>query len=82
MPLGHYTDHGPMGLGQYNSLGEGYCGPHTASEVFLIILLILHTVKYLCWQYIIGMASLPCSAMTEHNIYKYVKNRHECTKVR
>ena len=23
-----------MGLGQYNSLGE-YCGPHTASSVFL-----------------------------------------------
>ena len=30
--LGH---HGPMGLGQYNSIGE-YCGPHTASSVFLI----------------------------------------------
>ena len=26
-----------MGLGQYNSLGE-YCGPHTASSVFLILL--------------------------------------------
>ena len=25
-----------MGLGQYNSLGE-YCGPHTASSVFLIL---------------------------------------------
>ena len=24
-----------MGLGQYNTLGE-YCGPHTASSVFLI----------------------------------------------
>ena len=29
------TDRGPMGLGQYNSLGE-YYGPHTASSVFLI----------------------------------------------
>ena len=28
-PFGHHTDPGPMGLGQYNSLGE-YCGPHTA----------------------------------------------------
>ena len=26
----------PMGLGQYDSLGE-YCGPHTASSVFLIL---------------------------------------------
>ena len=25
-----------MGLGQYDSLGE-YCGPHTASSVFLIV---------------------------------------------
>ena len=29
----------PMGLGQYNSLGE-YCDPHTASPVFLIIVYI------------------------------------------
>ena len=35
--LGHHTDCGPMGLGQYNSLGE-YCGPHTASSVFLILI--------------------------------------------
>ena len=27
---------GPMGLGKYNSLEE-YCGPHTASSVFLIL---------------------------------------------
>ena len=26
-----------MGLGQYYSLGE-YCGPHTASSVFLILM--------------------------------------------
>ena len=26
-----------MGLGQYNSLGE-YCGPHTASSVFLTLI--------------------------------------------
>ena len=26
-----------MGLGQFDSLGE-YCGPHTASSVFLILL--------------------------------------------
>ena len=36
-PLGYHTDHSPMGLGQYNSLGE-YCGPHTASSVFLILI--------------------------------------------
>ena len=36
-PLGHYTDCSPMGLGQYNGLGE-YCSPHTASSVFLILL--------------------------------------------
>ena len=27
----------PKGLGQYNSLGK-YCGPHTASSVFLILI--------------------------------------------
>ena len=36
--IDHHTDHGPMGLGQSNSLGE-YCGPHTASSVFLISLM-------------------------------------------
>ena len=39
--IGYHTDRGAMGLGQYGSLGE-YCGPHTASSVFLMILLILH----------------------------------------
>ena len=34
--LGHYTDRVPVGLGHYGSLGE-YCGPHTASSVFLIL---------------------------------------------
>ena len=37
-PIGPHTDHGSVGLGQYNNLGE-YCGPHTASSVFLILLL-------------------------------------------
>ena len=37
-PLGHYTDSYPMGLDQYNGIGE-YCGPHTASSVFLILVL-------------------------------------------
>ena len=32
-PLGYYTDCSPMGLGQYNNLGE-YCCPHTAPSVF------------------------------------------------
>ena len=35
-PLGHHTESGSMCLGQYKSLGE-YCGPHTASEVFLVL---------------------------------------------
>ena len=34
-PLGQHTDRSLVGLGQY---GE-YCGPHTASSVFLILLL-------------------------------------------
>ena len=34
--LGHYTDRDPIGLGQYDSLGE-YCGPHTVSSVVLIL---------------------------------------------
>ena len=36
--LCHHTCHGPMGLGQYNSLVE-YCGPHAASYVFFILAL-------------------------------------------
>ena len=43
---------GPMGVGQYDSLGE-YCGPHTASSVFLIIILRLiyskHPQSLLSW---------------------------------
>ena len=39
-PLSHHTDPGPMGLGQYTSLGK-YCGPHTASSVFLILIVSL-----------------------------------------
>ena len=34
--LGHYTDTDPIGLGQYDSLEE-YCGLHTSSSVFLIL---------------------------------------------
>ena len=34
-----------MGLGQYNSLGE-YCGPHTASSVFLILVSRDHTFDF------------------------------------
>ena len=33
--LDHHTDHGPLDLGQYNSLGV-YCSSHTPSSVFLI----------------------------------------------
>ena len=33
-PLDHHTDHGPIGPGQYNGIGE-YWGPSTASSVFL-----------------------------------------------
>ena len=29
-----------MGLGQYNRLGE-YCGPHTGSSVFLILVFVV-----------------------------------------
>ena len=35
--LGHHTDRGPMGLGQYDGLGE-YCDHHTASSVFLLLI--------------------------------------------
>ena len=34
--LCHYTGHSPFGRGQYES-PCGYCAPHTASSVFLII---------------------------------------------
>ena len=36
-PLGHHTDRGPMGLGQYDGLGD-HGGPHTASSGFLMII--------------------------------------------
>ena len=32
-----------MGLDQYNNLGE-YCGPHTASSVFLILVWVLVSI--------------------------------------
>ena len=38
-PLGHHTEDSPMGLGQYVGVG-GYCGPHTVSSVFLILVLL------------------------------------------
>ena len=34
-PLDYYTDHGPLGRGQYNGQGV-YCGLSTASGVFPI----------------------------------------------
>ena len=50
-----------MGLGQYNNLGE-YFGPHTASSVFLILMLqlwfasglkaILHYAVGLCFGHL------------------------------
>ena len=52
-----------MGFGQYDGLGE-YCGPHTASEVFLI-LVILHDDmssflpgRSLIWVAILGLIML------------------------
>ena len=47
-PLGHHTDRGPIGLGQYDSLGE-YCNPHTASSVFLILLFFSHFTLHLAF---------------------------------
>ena len=44
-PLGHYTDRGPMDIGQYNGLIQ-YCGPHTASSMFLITSLIIVHYNY------------------------------------
>ena len=41
-----------MGLGQFNSLGE-YCGPHTASSVFLILIVVC------------GISSTSCQLITE-----------------
>ena len=52
-----------MGLGQYDSIGE-YCGPHTASSVFFIIIMsaglivrqILNMFNICRWQIIINSA--------------------------
>ena len=45
-----------MGLGQYNSQGE-YCGPHTASSVFFILLL-LQPLKDL-WEMVGIVCGIP-----------------------
>ena len=42
-PLAINTDCSPTGLGRCNSLGE-YCGPYTASSVFLISIF-HHSIK-------------------------------------
>ena len=53
-----------MGLGQYNSLGE-YCGPHTASSVFLILRFQEKSLQYQCatslqWGHLgVGLGSRP-----------------------
>ena len=60
MPLGHYTDRGPIGLGQYKSLGE-YCGPHTASSVFLILVSLLDVaLGHLPLDATLIMTEIPC----------------------
>ena len=38
-----HTDSSLVGVGQYNSIGE-YCGPHTASSVFLILVWVLVSI--------------------------------------
>ena len=49
-PLGHYTDHGPMGLGQYNSHVE-YCDPQTASSIFLILSIVAVSITKHYWVF-------------------------------
>ena len=44
-----------MGLGQYNSLGE-YCGPHTASSVFLILIPLTDVTSK--WPFLFAICSL------------------------
>ena len=48
--LGHHTDHGPVGLGQYDSLGE-YCDPHTASSVFRAAYWVIISRLYIDYDY-------------------------------
>ena len=62
--LGHNTECGTTGLGQYNSLGE-YCGLQTASSVFLI--LILKNEYGICISYIRKVS------MFSDQIKRYVK---------
>ena len=53
-PLGHHTGCSPMGLGQYEGIGE-YCSPHTASFVFLMLVLI----HFLHFNMVLGKMDLP-----------------------
>ena len=56
-----------MGLGQYNGLGK-YCGPHTASSVFLILIFKLsenvHTLKDTACQSWINYIGLKRESLT------------------
>ena len=54
-----------MGLGQYNSLGE-YCGPHTASSVFLILVLLM--ISESTYEVAVLTGDLP-RAETEAGVY-------------
>ena len=78
-PLGYYTDHGPTSLSQYNSRGE-YCGPHTASSKFLI--LVVTDIYMYIWKKAntkIGILSKVrrfISQKTATNIYKCMIRPH------
>ena len=56
-----------MGLGQYDNLGE-YCDPHTASSVFLILLLV----------FIISPIFLSMEDISQKRMRKVVGHRSDC----
>ena len=70
-PLGHYTDRGPMDIGQYNGLSQ-YCGSHTASSMFLITSLIIVDDNYKgsCYSnFVVFLIFLYCNQQQLIHIY-------------
>ena len=70
-PLGHHT--GPIGLGQYDGPGE-YCGPHTASSMFLILIYqpAITRWQHLCIPYSRFRAPKRSSSCQRTYMYTYI----------
>ena len=69
-----------MGLGQYNSIGK-YCGPHTASSVFLILVFTLDVeankrlfIDWLNYEVVIKFIKTSVGANSVRNTSRFGEN--------